>query len=396
MKQLFLFLLLLPGLLYAQVDPKYMEGAVTMENGKVVFSKSFKAAGMTQDAIFNKLIYWAGQRFVPAAKDALQSRVLYSDTHTGHIACLGQEYLVFTDKALALDRAIINYQLTIGCKAGAYEMKISAIRYLYNNGDKKEIIPAEEQITDEYTFTKKKDKLIKATGKFRIRTIDLVEQLYADAEKAVGAPQATTQIAAQADEKPTIPQTMIPQTTTVTTAAISNTEIGNSSLSGYRQITADKIPGNIYKMLSESWMLITAGNDKGFNMMTASWGGLGHLYNKPVAFCFINPTRHTIKYMENSDTYTLSFYTETYREVLNYCGSHSGKDTDKVAGSGLTPLTTPSGSKAFSEAWMIIECKKMVAQPFAPEAILNPEAKEKWGKEPHKMFIGEIINVWVK
>ena len=131
-------------------------------------------------------------------------------------------------------------------------------------------------------------------------------------------------------------------------------------------------------------------------MMTASWGGLGHLYNKPVAFCFINPTRHTIKYMDNSDTYTLSFYTETYRDVLNYCGSHSGKDTDKVAGSGLTPLTTPTGSKAFSEAWMIIECRKMVAQPFNPEAIFNPEAKDKWGKTPHKMFIGEIINVWVK
>lgn len=393
MKQLFLFLLLLPGLLHAQVDPKYMEGAVPLENGKVVFSKSFTVAGMTQDAIFSKLLYWAGQRFAPIAKDALQSRVLYSDPDAGQIACLGQEYLVFADKALALDRATINYQLTIECQAGSYAMKISAIRYLYNNGDKKEIIPAEEQITDEYTFTKKKDKLIKATGKFRIHTIDLVNQLYADAEKAVGASKTTVQPVAQTKEQQYAPQTATPQTITATTV---NTEAGSSSLNGYRQITPDKIPGNIYKMLSENWMLITAGNDAGFNMMTASWGGLGHLYNKPVAFCFINPTRHTIKYMENSDTYTLSFYTETYRDVLNYCGSHSGKDTDKVAGSGLTPLTTPTGSKAFSEAWMIIECKKMVVQQFTPEAILYPEAKNKWGKDPHKMFIGEIINVWVK
>lgn len=393
MKQLFLFLLLLPGLLHAQVDPKYMEGAVPLENGKVVFSKSFTVAGMTQDAIFSKLLYWAGQRFAPIAKDALQSRVLYSDPDAGQIACLGQEYLVFADKALALDRATINYQLTIECQAGSYAMKISAIRYLYNNGDKKEIIPAEEQITDEYTFTKKKDKLIKATGKFRIHTIDLVNQLYADAEKAVGASKTTTPPTTQTNEPQHAPQTATPQTTTATTV---NTEAGNSFLNGYRQIAPDKIPGNIYKMLSENWMLITAGNDAGFNMMTASWGGLGHLYNKPVAFCFINPTRHTIKYMENSDTYTLSFYTETYRDVLNYCGSHSGKDTDKVAGSGLTPLTTPAGSKAFSEAWMIIECKKMVAQQFTPEAIFNPEAKDKWGKDPHKMFIGEIINIWVK
>ena len=45
---------------------------------------------------------------------------------------------------------------------------------------------------------------------------------------------------------------------------------------------------------------------------------------------------------------------------------------------------------------MIIECRKMVEQQFTPEAILDPAAKAQWGKEPHKMFIGEIINIWVK
>lgn len=399
MKRLLLFLFLLPGLLHAQVDPKYMEGAVPLENGKVVFSKTFKANGLTQNDIFGKILYWAGQRFVSIAKDDLQSRVLFSDPQTGQIACLGQEYLVFTDKALALDRAVITYQLTISCKPELYEMKVSAIRYLYSIGDKREIIPAEEQITDEYTFTKKKDKLIKATGKFRIHTIDLVHQLYADAEKAVGATainQTLTQPTAKVIEKQAMSQPDTPQTTT--TAAISSidTESIHNTLNGYRQIAPSKIPGNIYKMLSENWMLITAGNDNGFNMMTASWGGLGNFLDKPAAFCFINPTCHTIKYMEANDTYTLSFYTEAYRDVLNYCGSHSGKDTDKIAGSGLTPITTANGSKAFSEAWMIIECKKLAVQSLDSESIYNPEAKNKWGKEQPKMFIGEIINVWVK
>ena len=74
----------------------------------------------------------------------------------------------------------------------------------------------------------------------------------------------------------------------------------------------------------------------------------------------------------------------------------AGRDGNKVQASGLTPITTPSGSQAFSEAWMIIECRKMVEQQFTPEAILDPAAKAQWGKEPHKMFIGEIINIWVK
>ncbi len=386
MKQLFLFLLLLPTLLYAQIDHKYMEGTVPLENGKVVFKKTIQIPGKTQNDIFGEILRWAEQRFVPITKDNLQSRVLFSNLRTGQIACLGQEYLVFTNKALALDRAVITYQLTIDCQDAICHMKVSAIRYLYNIGDKQEIIPAEEQITDEYTINKKKDKLIKATGKFRIHTIDLVNQLYTDIEKAIGTTAIVTQ--PQTISK----KTSVPQTTSTEI----HTDNTPSTLSGYKQITPDKIPGNIYKMLSENWMLITAGDDSGFNMMTASWGGLGHFLQKPVAFCFIKPTRHTIKYMENHDTYTLSFYTETYRDALNYCGSHSGKDIDKVKGSGLTPITTAHGSKAFSEAWMIIECKKLVTQQLTPESILDTKAREKSGEEQHKMFIGEIINVWVK
>ena len=73
------------------------------------------------------------------------------------------------------------------------------------------------------------------------------------------------------------------------------------------------------------------------------------------------------------------------------------KDADKVKESGLTPITTPSGSKAFSEAWMIIECRKMISQSITPEAIFDEQLKEKWaGKQLHKVYIGEIVNVWVK
>ena len=171
-------------------------------------------------------------------------------------------------------------------------------------------------------------------------------------------------------------------------------------MSNFRPIDLHQLSINPFQAISDQWMLITAekpvdGQPKA-NTMTASWGGLGHMYNKPVAFCFINPTRYTYQLMENNDTYTLSFYTETYRDILNYCGTNSGRDKDKVKEAGLTPITTPSGSKAFSEAWMIIECRKMVSQSLIPEALHDSQAKEKWGTQLHKMYIGEILNVWVK
>ena len=150
-------------------------------------------------------------------------------------------------------------------------------------------------------------------------------------------------------------------------------------------------------MVSNDWMLITAGNKEKFNMMTASWGGIGVLYNKPVAICFINPARYTYQVIENSDTYTLTFYTEAYRDALKYCGSKSGRDEDKVKGSGLTPVETANGAMAFDQAWMIIECKKLVSQSISLDAINNKEEQSKRAAQPmHKMYIGEILNVWVK
>ncbi|MDE6452462.1 MAG: DUF4468 domain-containing protein, partial [Odoribacter sp.] len=308
MKRFLLFLFLFPFTLYAQIDPKYGEGAVPVTDGKVVFTRDISLPGQTREQIYANALKWAGENFTPNGE--LKSRILFSTKENGQVTCLGQQYLVFTNKTLSLDRALVTYQMYMECHPEKCHLKISAIYYIYNIAGKNERLTAEEQITDEYAFNKKKDKMIKATGKFRTHTIDLVESLFDSAEKALGSHPVHA----------------------VTISSIPAS--GSSSLPGYKQITPDKIPGNMYKMLSENWMLISAGDNNKFNMMTASWGGLGHLYNKPVAFCFINPTRYTYQLMENKDTYTLCFFTEAYRDVLNYCGTHSGKNEDKVQGAG--------------------------------------------------------------
>lgn len=259
-------------------------------------------------------------------------------------------------------------------------------------------------------------------AKFRIKTIDKVDELAASLKKeleagivknaqpsgittAGTATNHTTATATATAARATITTTeTVPPAVAATVPPVAYTTTANTTLSnnntameGYKNISPDKIPGNIIKMLSEDWMLITAGNNTKFNTMTASWGGLGVLYNKPVAICFINPARYTYQLMETGDTYTLTFYTEAYRDALNYCGKVSGRDTDKIKGSGLTPITTPDGSKAFSQAWMIIECRKLVSQSISPDSINNAAEKEKRSTQPmHKMYIGEILNVWVK
>ncbi len=389
---LVLFIFCLPAMMQAQENESennknYLTGAVPEKDGKVVFSKEFDLSNLSKDQVFDKVMNWMEKRL---KKNNNISRVIYTDRDKGIIVGSGEEYLVLKSSAISLDRAVIKYQITTTCLPGKCNMNIERIYYDY---EKEKRIPAEQQITDKEALNKDKTKLVWVYGKFRVKTVDFVDALFSHLQKAIGAAPITAQVTETAPlvaSKPDV--SSIPSISKSREAASST-----SDMSGYKQIAPDKIPGNIIKMLSEDWMLITAGNNDKFNMMTASWGGIGFLYQKPVAFCFINPARYTYQLMENNDTYTLTFYTEAYRDALKYCGSKSGKDVDKIKGSGLTPITTPTGSKAFSQAWLIIECRKMVSQSLTPESIADKSIKGEWaGKQMHKMFIGEIINVWVK
>ena len=389
---LVLFIFCLPVMIQAQENESensknYLAGAVPEKDGRVVFSKEFNLSNLSKDQVFDKMLDWMGKQL---KKNNNTSRVIYSDKEKGIIAGYGEECLVFKSGSLSLDRTLIKYQIKATCLPEKCIMNIEKIYYDYEK-DKK--IPAEEQITDKEALNKDKTKLIRGTAKFRIKTVDFADAVFTKLQTTIGTTPIVTQVT----------ETSLSVAGKPDVSSISSISEGReasssaSGISGYKQIAPDKIPGNIIKMLSEDWMLITAGDKDKFNMMTASWGGLGFLYQKPVAFCFINPTRYTYQLMENNDTYTLSFYTEAYRDALKYCGSNSGKDVDKVKGSGLTPITTPTGSKAFSQAWLIIECRKMVAQSLQSESIADKSLKEKWtGKQMHKMYIGEIINVWVK
>lgn len=400
MKYLYLCILLcLPTLLFAQnEDQKYLEGAVPVVDGRVVFTKEFSTPTLSQNQIYESILKWAQNRF--KMNDEFKSRVLYSNKEKGEIACLGNEYIVFSSSFLSLDRSEVNYRVSIFCDSGKCKMEVENIRYVYGGkGKDAEKFSAEEYITDENALNKNKTKLSYGTGKFRKKTIDLVDELSAGIQAALGANvvsnNAVVPVATVVPAQTAVTVTTV--TPTVTEVPVTTNPVIGGILQGYKQIAPDKIPGNIIKMLSEDWMLVTAGNDQKFNMMTASWGGLGHLYNKPVAFCFINPSRYTHQLLDNGDTYTLTFYTETYRDALKYCGSHSGKDGDKVKATGLTPITTPNGSKAFGEAWLIIECRKMISQPIYPNGMHDAKLKQEWeGKQTHTMYIGEIINVWAK
>ena len=95
-----------------------------------------------------------------------------------------------------------------------------------------------------------------------------------------------------------------------------------------KEITIAELGENMVTAISKEWMLVTAGSAESWNTMTASWGGIGFLWNRPVAFVFVRPERYTHGFVERCERFTLSFLGDAHRDILNFCGSHSGRDCD--------------------------------------------------------------------
>ena len=164
----------------------------------------------------------------------------------------------------------------------------------------------------------------------------------------------------------------------------------------FKEINPKEMQGNVFDMIGRQWMLITAGDEKGYNTMTASWGGLGILWNSPVAFCFVRPSRHTFGFIERESRFSLSFYSEKYRPALNFCGPRSGRDYDKARETGLTPVFS-DGTSYFAQANLVLICKKVYTGTFDPAEFLDPDIEKSYpDKDYHKAYIGAIQKMLVK
>lgn len=156
---------------------------------------------------------------------------------------------------------------------------------------------------------------------------------------------------------------------------------------------------NLFDLIGKEWMLVTAGTPEKFNTMTASWGGLGFLWNKPVAFIFIRPERYTYDFIEREERLTLSFLGKEHQDIHQICGKKSGRDCDKVKESGLCPVTTEAGNVTFSQARLTLEGRKLFVSDMKPEMFLDSSLLKRWysdqpGGSFHRIYIIEIENIY--
>lgn len=168
-----------------------------------------------------------------------------------------------------------------------------------------------------------------------------------------------------------------------------------------REIPFSELQFNPFDLIGRDWMLVTAGNaENGYNTMTASWGHLGtiwgHSVSNPTAVIYVRPQRYTKEFVDREDMFTLTFFDPCYRKTLGYLGSHSGRDGDKVAYVGLTPVFE-DGTTYFAEAKLVFICRKLYQATLREEHFVDREVVEDCypNRDFHDLYIASIEKVLV-
>ena len=163
----------------------------------------------------------------------------------------------------------------------------------------------------------------------------------------------------------------------------------------FKTINASEIPGNIIDLISREWMLITAGDKSGYNMMTASWGFMGEIWGEHSVSVLVRPGRYTMEFIDKNDYFTLSFYGDN-KAIHKVCGSMSGRDVDKTKLTGLTPVFCEK-APYFCEARLVLVCKKQYAAQLQKEGFTDSAPLKKWyNGDLHINIIGKIEKVLIK
>lgn len=159
------------------------------------------------------------------------------------------------------------------------------------------------------------------------------------------------------------------------------------------EIDVTELSVDVVNLWMNQWLLLTAGTRDDYNMMTVAWGSIGCMWSKPFTQVVVRPQRHTRKYMDRSDSFTLCAFPEKYREDLQTLGTLSGKDGDKLSQTNLTVTDSRIvSSPSYNEANLILECRTIYHQDMDPNGFLDKTIQDNYAaNDYHRIYYGEIL-----
>lgn len=169
-------------------------------------------------------------------------------------------------------------------------------------------------------------------------------------------------------------------------------------MSNYIEISPKEFKENVFKLIGKDWMAITAQSSHGdINAMTASWGGMGVMWAKDVAYVVVRPQRYTKEYIDETNRFSLCFFADEYKDKLKYFGTVSGRDEDKIVTSGLS-VKYENKIPYFEEANITILCNALYKQNMTKSGFIDEKLINLWypNSDYHTLYIAEIEKILIK
>ena len=168
-------------------------------------------------------------------------------------------------------------------------------------------------------------------------------------------------------------------------------------------IDAFDYAGHICKAMRKGILLTTKVGEQ-VNTMTIGWGKIGIEWNRPIFIAYVRETRYTKQMLEDSGEFTVNVpYGEVDNKILSYCGTKSGRDTDKISDMGLTLVASDIVNvPGIQELPLTLECKVIYKQKqdldSMPGSVIKrfyPVMDESGFQDYHIAYYGEIVNAYL-
>ena len=126
-------------------------------------------------------------------------------------------------------------------------------------------------------------------------------------------------------------------------------------------------------------VLVSCGDDKEQNLFTVAWTGTV-CTNPPMCYISVRPERHSYEIIKRTGEFVINLTTASLARATDWCGVRSGRDHNKFAEMGLTPISAAVvGAPAVEESPISIECRVKQIIPLGS----------------HDMFLADVVNVLV-
>lgn len=158
----------------------------------------------------------------------------------------------------------------------------------------------------------------------------------------------------------------------------------------------DQLDGTLDRLAKGGLLLASTRHDGQSNAMTIGWATVGIIWGLPVMMVLVRPSRYTYGFIEESKVFTVNVPSAHMGDFVNFCGTRTGRDIDKLAQVATSPAQTVL-SVTVDDCPLVYECQVVHWNDIRPDALAAEVSARAYPKgDFHRLYYGQILGTFAK